>query len=218
MSGNVQPQPEPSLATFGTEIVRTALAQMNCHALGSVEAFDPAKQSARARIGYKRQSADGKISDYPLLVDCPVVFLGNAAGAARLTFPLVKGDDCLVLFNDRNMDHWIVAGQSAVPDTGRLHSFSDAIILPGVRPFCRALPTFYPDGLELAYGAATLQLSDKVHLANATTDLKAVLNGLIDILAGLTVATASPGTPSPLSPAVITQLNTYKTTIGGLLK
>lgn len=205
---------EPNLAFFGSLLVRQALLTMNCHALGTVKAFNSVNQSAQVSINYKRV-VNGTPTDYPALVDCPVVILGGGAG--HLTFPIAAGDSCLVFFNDVNMDTWVSSGnQGSPPENGRLHSFSDAIILVGLSAFPQALADYFTTGIRLSFGSSKIELTSTLKLANAVTDLKAVIDGLIDLIAAITVTPGTLAGPSspPLNAAAI---SAYKTTVAGLL-
>lgn len=66
-----------------------------------------------------------------------------------------------------------------------------------------------------ASGAEVDLSSGKVAIKNGTTDLKTLLDGLIDALVAATVQ--GPGTTYPLTSATIAVLNAYKTTLAGLL-
>lgn len=202
-----RPSPDPNLSRFADEITTAILARMNAHAVGKLEEFDEVKQCSKVSIGYKRTLANGDLKDYPPLVDCPTLCMGGGKG--RLTFDISPGDDCLALFNDRNMDTWIQAGQVKEPASNRLHAFSDALVIVGFRPFCRALSNYFVGGTELAHDQTTIQLTSKLKLANAVTDLKTMVNGLIDLVAAAQVSGV------PLSNAAA--ITAYKVQVGALL-
>jgi len=73
----------------------------------------------------------------PLLVDIPVWFPGG--GGATLTFPIKKGDECLVVFAARCIDAWWQLGVGSgsapgrVPPDARMHNLSDGIAYVGLR-------------------------------------------------------------------------------------
>jgi len=132
------------------------LLNLNSQHLAKVQTFNPVNQTATATINYKQTYSlpnpvtgvyADKLVDYPLLADCPVVFLGGGNGA--LTFPVKTGDDCIVLFNDRDIDNWFSGNSSTSPATPRLHSFSDGVILVGLRSLNGLIPAFDTDGIAL---------------------------------------------------------------------
>lgn len=197
----------------------------NCHAIATIQSFDKDKQLVKATMNYlKTYKTFNQVTkiyeyttlNYPILIDCPVVFLRG--GNFSLRFPITKGDNCLILFNDRDMGRWLKSGQVTEPETNRLHSFSDGIALVGLSSMQNLLTDFSDDHAELVSGDTKLGIgADKIRMENAATSLLEVINGLIDILAsGFGANTPTPG--SPLNPSAVTALNAYKTTVEGLLE
>ena len=215
---------------------RDLLLSLNCHAVGIVQAFDPAKQSAQVTVAYKKtfMRADpltGKYTpvakDYPPLIDVPVIFPGG------LTFPVKKGDSCTLLFIDRDMDNWVYAGQSTPPETPRLHSFTDAVALMGLRPFSGALSDFDNDRVALTWEGGKVGVGgNKVLIENTANTLNDLLQELIDEIKDLAlqcslltvtgVATGGSVSGVPANAAVITAIRTQiiatATKIEGLLE
>lgn len=148
------------------------LLNLNCHHIGTIKSFDPTKQTATATINYKKSflvpnnrtgAYETKLVDYPIPLDSPVIFLGGGLGS--LTFPVTSGDECLILFNDRDMDGWFQGNNNAPVSTPRLHSFSDAIILVGLRSQPNVITDFNNDGVELRYGPTKITLTEDSFLA-----------------------------------------------------
>ena len=79
---------------------------------------------------------DGSVEwvNLPLLVDVPVVFPN--AGGWHITFPIVVGDECLVIFSSRSIDTWWQNGSIQKPIDLRMHDLSDgfAILAPYSQP------------------------------------------------------------------------------------
>jgi hypothetical protein len=133
-----------------------------------------------------------------------------SGGGGNLTFPIEAGDTCLIFFNDVNMDTWIASGNAGAPPLdARLHSFSDAIVLVGLRAFPQALANYFTTGVRLHFEGTKIELTNKIKLANDATDLKTLLDGLIDLIAAAQVGGV------PLSNAAA--ISAYKTTVGTLL-
>lgn len=206
------------------EMIKTEMMlQMNCHAIGTVQSFDASNQTAQVTINYQKTYFRGanlgepSYVDYPVLVDSPVVILSG--GPAQLTFPIAAGDTCLVLFNDRDIDNWFASGQVMPLKTQRMHSFSDALVLVGIRSLKNPVEDYDTERASLAYGETRVAVGEeKVLIENETTTLLTVLEGLIDVIKNLSTTNAAVGVPCLLSPATITQLESYKTTIGELLE
>lgn len=143
------------------------LLKLNTHHIATIKSFDPLKQTASATVNYKKtyfqpNAATGEYTpvlvDYPIIIDAPVVVLGGGNGA--LTFPIEEGDECLALFNDRDIDNWFQGGgNTAAVATPRLHSFSDALLLVGVRSLANVIPNYSTDAAELRNKLGTVKIS-----------------------------------------------------------
>lgn len=169
---------DPSLRDALNVAKREIMLGLLCHHIGVIEEFDDAKQTAKITIAYTKtflqQEDDGSTTEipveYPILSGCPVVFLGG--GDSTLTFPVAKGDECIVLFNDRDFDNWYQGNLGAEVASPRLHSFADAIAIIGVRSDPKAIEAFDMERAVLKKGAALVGVGkdDKVKIAgNATT-------------------------------------------------
>lgn len=172
------------------------LLSTNCHAIGIVESFDSSKQTVTARVAYQRTisrpQADGTYKDtptpYPVLVDCPVVVLKG--GNAALTMPIEAGDTCLILFNDRDIDHWFATGQETPPNTARLHAFTDAFALVGISHSLNAIKNYDNTRAGIQNGTTRVAVGDgRVLIANSplpASTLGFILNTFMTACAGST--------------------------------
>jgi len=70
----------------------------------------------------------------PLLPDVPVCY--PRGGGCTLTFPIAKGDECLMVFSARCIDSWWQSGGVQVPYEPRMMDLSDGFALPG--PFSQS--------------------------------------------------------------------------------
>ena len=71
--------------------------------------------------------------------DVPVFF--PAGGGYTLTFPIKAGDECLIVFSERNIDNWFQHGGTMPPADLRMHDITDAFALVGLRNTTRPLST-----------------------------------------------------------------------------
>lgn len=135
---NITPILDPTLKDLLDLYQKQTLLNFNCHHLATIQSFDSSKQTVQVTINYKRtyfqfQSETQKyvsiLVDYPIIADCPIIILGG--GPCRITFPISKGDQCILLFNDRDIDNWFQGSTTSANQSPRLHSFSDAIALIG---------------------------------------------------------------------------------------
>lgn len=137
----------------------------------------------------------GGRSQPPLeLLNVPVMFPG--VGDYSLSFPISKGDTGCVFFSQRNIDNWL-EGLTAEPANQRLHDYSDAVYMPGLRLEGNAVDI--PNALVIKSGVTTVELgpTGNVKIENSIADLVQELSNLADQLAQ-TVTSPSGG---PLSNA-----------------
>lgn len=175
--------------------------------------------------------------DLPLLVDVPICF-PNGGGFA-LTFPLVEGDEVLVILASRAIDSWWQNGGTGnIPVETRMHDLSDGFAIPGPRSQPRVVPSISTSAAQLRNQAGTAYVgingSGLIQFASPTKNLSGVLNGMIDLLTSLenaltTFATAASADPLAVVVAaaavslaaslatLIPQANAYKTSDVGAL-
>lgn len=216
--------PDPELADVLNIWAKNLKLGLNCHHIGTVQAFNAVFQTVQATINYTRVyfTLDDKTNTYvqnnptyPLLVDVPVISLSGGTGG--VTLPISAGDQCLVLFNDRDMDNWWSGQPGGPPATGRLHSIADAIaivgLFPKISPSATKLAFYDPQRAVVRGGAGVVGVNTsngKVLITNTAPsgtsggnltysstlntllqNLITQLNNLISAVAGITVL---PGT------------------------
>lgn len=200
----------PDLDDLLANLKNEIFATMNCIQMGQINTYNKAEQSATIQLQVKRRIRDTEIKSYPLLVDCPVIFLQG--GGAFLDFPIAKGDFCLVFFNDRDIDDWWTSANVKEPLTTRKHNLADGFALVGINPKINVLAL---DGTKVVLntnnkdfniegGTGTTNIkSSKVNIGGDATLTQAILKGNA-MLAELIIAfnahthpTAGTGLPSP---------------------
>ena len=147
--------------------------------------------------------------------------------------PIKAGDQCIVLFSDRNINNWLRNGNEAAPADGRCHDMSDGIALVGINSMASTLPAYPANTCRLSYAGAEIDLASgnidiktgngeeitltggKVSLKNGSTSLLTILNGLVDQIKA--IGTQGGPTAQAVSPASQAALEAYKTQIAGLL-
>lgn len=167
---------------------------------GIVESYDPALQTVKVQPAIKArvfspddspplpgavfQSDNWWTVPLPVLVDVPVVFPG--AGAYSLTFPILSGDEVLLIFAARSIDNWWYQSRVQPQSMLTMHDLSDAFAIPGPRSRPRAIPNVSAtktqlrsdDGsvmLEIGPGAITVKAA-AINLENAGAALKTLVN------------------------------------------
>lgn len=157
---------DPKLADLLKLFKKDILLNFNSHHIVKIQSFNAENQTASATVNYKKTFFlpnpvsgvyQSQLRDYPVLLDCPVIFLGGGNGA--LTFPVAVGDDALALFNDRDLDKWMQGSSTSPVSTPRLHSYSDGIILVGLRSLNDSLVDFNGTDIEIRTKDGTTKVS-----------------------------------------------------------
>ncbi len=145
----------PSQTTILDELKKSIFTNLNCVNIGTIESFDSSDQTASIQLSIKSIesiSPDGTrtLKDRALLEKCPCVVLSG--GDSYLTFPIKKGDSCIVLFNDRQIDNWFTSGDGSAPDVVlRKHDLSDGLAIVGIRNLLNKIPDYLEDGARLRF-------------------------------------------------------------------
>lgn len=100
-----------------------------------VQSYNPQKRTVEVQplIREKVTNQQGIISyvEYPLLINVPVVF--PQAGNFVISFPIQKGDECIVIFSDLSYDFWWEKGNVQNPVELRRHDLSDGLAIFGIK-------------------------------------------------------------------------------------
>jgi hypothetical protein len=184
------PNAEPELADLLDIERKRVKLELNCHAVASLTSFNAANQTARAQLAYQQTyysfdttsgTTTTKLVPYPLIIDAPVHVAGGGNGA--LTFPHGAGDECMVCFNDRDIDNWFQGATGGQVATARLHSFSDALILVGFRSLANVIPSYSTSAIELRTKDGTSKVS-----INTSTGAVVVQAGATGVTVQVTAA------------------------------
>lgn len=170
---------EPDMYIHFENLKDEIFNEINCIKKGKINSFDKTTQAATIEIQTKYQKSETEIINYPLLVDCPVFYLQG--GGAYLDLPIEKGDFCLVLFNDYDIDKWFESGNIVEPNSIRKHSLSDGFALVGINPKTKVLDI---DGTKVRL----MCKNKEFNILNAS--LIKLLSGTESFIKGTTLATA----------------------------
>ena len=171
----------PNLTSLLNAFKEVIFSTLNCHKVAKIISFDAGNQTARAEMIVQKE-INGKIIEYPVLVDCPVFVLSG--GNARITFPVASGDSCLVVFNDEDMDNWFATGSKQVAATNRRHSFTDGLIFVGFRHQANKITDYSASNLQIKKGNMLIDISDsQINITDGTAKIT-VTGGNITIDGG----------------------------------
>lgn len=124
-----------------------------------VQSYDPEKGTVECQPAIREkiinQNEEIEYRNLPLLLNVPVVFPSNSEYS--VTFPLEKGDECLVLFSDLSIDNFWEKGNVQNPIEDRRHDLSDGIAIPCNMSLTKERRT--DDGLLLSSSEASILIS-----------------------------------------------------------
>ena len=182
-----------SILRYWKQRVHTALP-------GRIVSFDPEKQTAEVEIciqSWMKVEGGWEKWPAPLLPRVPVLF--PRGGGAFITWPLKKGDYCLVIFQERSIDQWCQRGGTQVDPIWRWeHDLSDAVCIPGFYPYPEALRDFDPDAICVAFedGNAKLRVTKDAVEVGGTADFVALASKVRQMI-DLVNAAIPTGQPVP---------------------
>ncbi|MCW3641768.1 hypothetical protein K6Y74_00855 [Burkholderia cenocepacia] len=156
---------------------------------GVIESFDSDSQTCAVQLAIKVpvRANDGTVTTaaLPPVVNCPVQF--PSGGNCTLTFPVAKGDECLVVFASRCIDAWWQSGGVQEQAEWRMHDLSDGFALLGFRSRPRALASVSGSSTQLRSddGATYIDLNPTLQ------KVRIVAPGGFDVVAPLSTFSAA---------------------------
>lgn len=147
----------PDLHQVIKETIEWVLGNLNTAIPARVLDFDAERQEASVQPVIKSRLKDGRVLSRAPITGVPVMF--PAAGGGILTFPVQRGDTVLLIFSQRSIDRWVQSdGGEIDPGDNRKHDISDAIAIPGLFPFPRALSAD-PESVIIKFSGAQIKLA-----------------------------------------------------------
>lgn len=150
--------------------------ELNCMRIGIVQTWHPEELTVDVQIANKKtiqvnQDGTKTVSDFAP-IRAKVVYCNPFQ-----TYPIKAGDECVLLFADREIESWFINGESNPESYPRMHEMTDAVALFGIRSLPKMI-TVLTDCLHLFYGNSSIQIEDQKITLNAT-DIH--INGVLTI-------------------------------------
>lgn len=119
-------------STIYTRLIDEASFRIRCAVPGIIQSFDSKKNTVEVQPAVRERiiQEDGSLRymNLPLLINVPVLFPQSSVASIR--FPLVQGDECLVIFSDLSIDNFWEKGNVQNPVEVRRHDLSDGLAIP----------------------------------------------------------------------------------------
>lgn len=151
---------EPTLQSVMKNTLEKTGKELNCMRIGIIQEFHAEDLTAKVLISNKKdlglnQDGTQNVRDFAL-IRAKVCYCNPF-----ISYPLTQGMECVVLFNDREMESWFINGGVNPLAYSRMHSLTDAVAICGVRSIPQMV-SILADCLNLFYGNSNIALSDNV--------------------------------------------------------
>lgn len=142
--------------TIQSATVKTA-SELNCMRIGIVQSFNPQDLTVEVLIANKKviglnQDGTQVLRDYTPIT-AKVCYCNPYE-----TFPINQGDECILLFSDREIESWFINGDVNPEGYPRMHDLTDAVAIFGIRSLPKMI-SILADCLNLFYGNSNISLS-----------------------------------------------------------
>lgn len=111
------------------KLARSVCSEIHTAMPGKIISFDLKKITAVVQPTGRYVTSSGNSLDYPKISDCPVIFPFSRTSGIGITFPVLAGDDCLIIFSESELDEWRTGAQS---QASLKYDLSSAIVIPGL--------------------------------------------------------------------------------------
>ena len=135
-----------------------SMSELNCLKIATVVEFHPDDLTVTVNLLNKKTLGDNKdgtpnVRDYAL-IRAKVCFCNP-----YITFPINVGDDCLILFSDREIESWFINGDAQPVNYTRMHDLTDAFAIFGIRSIPKMIE-IATDCLNLMYKGNSIQIKE----------------------------------------------------------
>lgn len=194
MSNSV-PKPETVIA----RAMRVAFKQQRTNLPGVIETYDPARCEASVQVlvqDLDRAENGARFAKrVPVYNHVPVAFLGG--GGMRLTFPVKRGDTCVLVFASSSTERWRALGGEVDPQEDH-HAGDPLCAIVGLSDFAHAKAAHATatalEGTDVRIGVTgnAVALATKADVDAVNSKLNSLITKFNTHIHVLTTGTASP--------------------------
>lgn len=170
------------------EAIRSNMMEFRVAIPVRVEKYNKDRQEVDVQpLIKKKYKLNDEIVNLPIIPSIPVNFSSSDGGNAHIVLPIKKGDLGYIIVCDRSIDKWLSGtGQEVLPGDIRIHNMTDAIFVPGLRPFQNALSIENDDDLVITNSdsKATLKPNGDIDLEGGDSKIAMQESGDIEIDGG----------------------------------
>lgn len=157
---------DPTFTSLLTRIIDRSNGKIHTALPARILSYDSAAQRATVDPVVEGRFEDPDTGDLipyvmPAVSNVPVLFPGG--GGCSITWPLEKGDIVYLVCAERSLDEWLSGGgDDVIPRDSRRFDLTDAVAMPGLRPFS--------DPLEAVDDDAMVIEAAEIHLTHEPED------------------------------------------------
>jgi hypothetical protein len=146
-----------------------------------IENYDATKCKADVQPVLSATYADGSFMKMPVIPNVPIVWPRSSLGS--ISFPLQRGDTCLVICSEKSIDDWLSLGGVNAPSDPRAFDLNDAIAIPGLFPLVNLEHAIDATCLHIQFKDKSIKIKDNgdIELKNDKGIATLKANGQFDI-------------------------------------
>ena len=194
---------QPNLITAIQHVIVNALSSVHTAFPAQIEKYDFTTAKADVKPLISATYPDGSTMELPVIPNVPVVWPRTSLGS--ISFPLQRGDGCLVICSERSIDDWLLLGGKNAPTDPRMFDLNDAIAIPGLYSFASQTKISGSDKFEIHYNEQQVTIDKEGNIEIGGTPLQTLMTkGYSDALKSwfAKVVTACAAIPYTLDPFV----------------
>lgn len=173
------------------QAIKAQILELHTCLPARVEKYDHLTQKADVKPLIKRKlRKDQSLIEFPVIPSVPVQH--PCGGGAFIHLPISVGDTGIVVIAERSIDAFLSGtGQVADPKDTRHHNLSDAIFIPGVKPFANAVAGTN-NSVIIGYGNTTVEIfnNGKVKIYDGSENLTDLIKQLCEACESITTLTS----------------------------
>lgn len=197
---------ERDIDTIITDVIMSKISRMHTALPGKFESFDGSLASVKPLI--QKNYNNGTVQELPVISGVPVIF--PATSDFQFTFPIKKGDACLIIFSERDLSNWVAKGVDSPPADNKKYDLSDAIAIPGLFSPASDPKTYDSENIIISYKGATfkIQPDGKFAIGNSSIELIKALSDFVDMVGTSNCVNGAPLTRAAEMVALKVQIDT----------
>ncbi len=228
---------EANLSEISQLLKDSVMSNLNCHNIGRIIEFDSTTQTCTVELMQIKQFNDQAFIPAPI-TQVPLIIYGS--DNSYITLPNPVGSVCLLLFLDRNIDNFLETGEQYMPETSRMHDFTDAVALTTFKTLANPIENYDDNAITMYYKTiindvlyeaviknagnainlkmtngdnySQINIASKIKIENNSQNLNTLIGNLITAISNITISN------NAVSSASKTALNNVKTQFGELLE